>query len=111
MAADVATLAATVAAMSTTLDTLSTALSCASSGRRMEAAAEEEAAASHARSLSASATPSARGVLSERAHLSGYLEQNPSLAAMMDVDQLLGHLKLLPHLKSIDQYFGQPARA
>ena len=52
-----------------------------------------------------------RAVLSERAHLSGYLEQNPSLAAMMDVDQLMGHLKLLPHLKSIDEYFGQPARA
>ena len=81
----------------------------------MEAAAsheeEEEAAASHARSLSASATPSVRGVPSERALLSSYLEQNPSLAAMMDVDQVLGFLKLLPHLDSIDQHFGQPARA
>ena len=57
------------------------------------------------------AAETVRGVPSERALLSGYLEQNPSLAAKMDVDQLLGFLKLLDHVDSIDQYFGQPARA
>ena len=35
----------------------------------------------------------------------------PKPAAKMDVDQLLGFLKLLDHVDSIDQYFGEPARA
>ena len=87
-------LSATVGAHSTTLGEHSTtlgehsaALSC-ESGRRLE-----------------STVVDAREVAQERNLLSNYLDQNPALAAVIEVDELHRHLI------GIEQYFGQPAPA
>ena len=48
--------------------------------------------------------PSDRNFLAKRNVVSDYLNQNPSLAAKMKVDELTDHLQ------RIVQHFGQPAR-
>ena len=98
LADGLAALRASYSILSTTVSEHTAALSCDAEGsRRMEASeAVGQMPFAHA--------PSDRNFLAKRNVVSDYLNQNPSLAAKMKVDELTDHLQ------RIVQHFGQPAR-